>query len=70
MIANRSYHGGEVLTLLFRIDHEEEREALCTFRAAFGAGTDIEAITEYLMALHIWPGQPGCPCDDEWWGNA
>jgi hypothetical protein len=44
------------LLLLFRIDEPEQAEALYAFRAAFGAATDIEAVTEDLFALHITPG--------------
>ncbi|CAA9380902.1 MAG: hypothetical protein AVDCRST_MAG93-9167 [uncultured Chloroflexia bacterium] len=44
------------LTLLFRVDRREECEALHTFRAAFGVAATPEAITEYLVALHLRPG--------------
>jgi hypothetical protein len=60
MTTTSSYHGGEPLTLLFRLDDLDQVEALHTFRAAFGA-TEIEAIDENDCVLHIWPGHPGCP---------
>ncbi len=70
MTANTFYYEeGGGLTLLFRVDRKEEREALNTFRAAFGAATDLEAVTDYLVALHIRPGHPGCPCDGRSWGG-
>jgi hypothetical protein len=57
----RPEHTG--LLLLFRIDKPEQAEAMHAFRAAFGAATDIEAITEDLFALHITPGV--CACGGE-----
>jgi hypothetical protein len=65
MTAIESYHGCVPLTLLFRVDEQEQVEALRGFRAAFGKQTDIEAVNETIYALHIWPGHPGCPCDGE-----
>jgi hypothetical protein len=65
MTAIRSYHGGVPLTLLFRVDEQEQVEALRSFRAAFGQQTDLEPVNEKLFALHIRPGHPGCPCDGE-----
>jgi hypothetical protein len=66
MIAlKEEYHSEGYLTLLFRVDEQEQVEALRGFRAAFGKQTDIEAVNETLYALHIWPGHPGCPCDSE-----
>lgn len=59
------YYDERCLTLLFRVDEQEQVEALRGFRAAFGKQTDIEAVNETLYALHIWPGHPGCPCDGE-----
>ncbi len=50
------------LTLLFRVDVPEEREALHAFRDAFAGATDIEAISEDLFAVHISPGV--CRCGD------
>ena len=67
MTVIQSYHGGEPLTLLFRVDEPEQAEALQDFRAAFGKQTDIEPVNEIIFALHIWPGHPGCPCDGETW---
>ncbi len=64
MTANASYYGEEVITLLFRVDRTEEREALGVFRAGFGAAADLEALTEDVMVLHVRPGHPGCPCDE------
>ncbi len=51
------------IVLLFRTDIPEEAEALHTFRAAFGAATDIEAVTQDLFALRIRPGV--CACGEE-----
>ena len=51
------------LVLVFRVDVAEEAEALHTFRAAFGAATEIEAVTQDLFALHIRPGV--CSCGKE-----
>jgi hypothetical protein len=48
------------LVLVFRTDVPEEAEALHAFRAAFGAATEIEAVTETVFALHIRPGVCGC----------
>jgi hypothetical protein len=50
------------IVLLFRTDVAEEAEALHTFRAAFGAATEIEAVTQDLFALHVYPGV--CACGD------
>jgi hypothetical protein len=58
---NPPKHNG--LVLLFQIDAPEQAEALHTFRAAFAAATDIEAVTEDLFALHIEPGV--CECGGE-----
>ena len=57
------YHAGRCLTLLFRVDEQEQADALHGFRAAFGKQTEIEPVNENLYALHIWPGYPDCPCD-------
>jgi hypothetical protein len=46
--------------LVFRTDEPEQAEALHKFRAAFGAATEIEAVTETVFALHIYPGVCGC----------
>ena len=51
------------LVLLFRTDVPEEAEALHTFRAAFGAAAEIEAVTAELFALRIRPGV--CLCGEE-----
>lgn len=48
------------IVLLFRTDEPEQAEALHTFRAAFGAATDLEAVTQDLFALRIRPGICGC----------
>ncbi len=53
-------HEGPRLTLLFRVTREEGAESLYTFRAAFGAATDIEAVDENTYTLHIRPG--ACTC--------
>lgn len=52
--------GDHRLTLVFRVDVPEEREALHAFRDAFAGATDIEAITEALFAVHISPGVCRC----------
>jgi hypothetical protein len=65
MTTPSSYYGGEPLTLLFRLDDPDQVEALHTFRAAFGAATEIEAVNENGCVLYIWPAHPGCPCDGE-----
>jgi hypothetical protein len=59
------YHAERCLTLLFRVDEPEQAEALHDFRAAFGTQTDLEPVNEKLFALHIRPGHPGCPCDED-----
>jgi hypothetical protein len=48
------------IVLLFRVDVAEEAEALHTFRAAFGAATDLEALDERTYVLHIRPGVCAC----------
>jgi hypothetical protein len=48
------------IVLLFRVDVAEEAEALHAFRAAFGAATDLEAVTQDLFALYIRPGVCAC----------
>ncbi len=48
------------IMLLFRTDEPEQAEALHSFRAAFGAATDLEAVTENVFALYIRPGICGC----------
>ncbi len=48
------------IVLLFRVDVAEEAEALHAFRAAFGAATDLEAVTQDLFALHVYPGVCAC----------
>lgn len=50
------------IVLLFRTDVAEEAEALHSFRAAFGAATDLEAVTENVFALYIRPGV--CTCGE------
>lgn len=50
------------IVLLFRTDEPEQAEALHAFRAAFGAATDLEAVTQDLFALYIRPGV--CACGD------
>lgn len=50
------------LTLLFRVDEPEQVEAPLTFRGAFGAATDMEALDENTFVLHIRPGV--CPCGE------
>lgn len=57
--SDRSHERTEIV-LLFRTDVAEEAEALHTFRAAFGAATDLEAVTETVFALHVRPGICGC----------
>jgi hypothetical protein len=53
----------EHLTLLFRVDRDDEAEALHYWRAAFQGATEIEeALSPALFALHIYPG--GCSCAD------
>lgn len=48
------------LTLLFRVDVPEEREALHAFRDAFAGASDIEAISEDVFVVHISPGVCRC----------
>ncbi len=50
------------LVLVFRIDEPEQAEALHSFRAAFGAATDLEALDEKTYILHVYPGV--CACGD------
>jgi hypothetical protein len=55
---NQADHTG--LALVFRTDEPEQAEALHTFRAAFGAATEIEALDEDTYILHVYPGVCGC----------
>lgn len=48
------------LVLVFRTDEPEQTEALHAFRAAFGAATELEALSEDVMALNIFPGVCSC----------
>lgn len=48
------------LVLLFDTRDPEQVEAIHYWRAAFGAATDLEAVTEDLYALHIRPGICAC----------
>jgi hypothetical protein len=48
------------LVLVFRTDEPEQAEALHTFRAAFGAATELEALDERTYVLHVYPGVCGC----------
>jgi hypothetical protein len=48
------------LVLVFRADEPEQAEALHTFRAAFGAATELEALDEDTYILHVYPGVCGC----------
>jgi len=48
------------LVLIFRVDDPEQAAALHNYRAAFAGATDIEAVTETVFALHIYPGVCGC----------
>jgi hypothetical protein len=63
----QEYHDERCLTLLFDTDEPEQVATLHSFRAAFGAATDIEAVNESVYALHIRPGHPGCMCGGEGW---
>jgi hypothetical protein len=59
ILPDRSPERTEIV-LLFRTDVAEEAEALHSFRAAFGAATEIEAVTETVFALYIRPGICAC----------
>ena len=48
------------LVLLFRVDEPEQAEALHSYRAAFGAAADLEALDERTYVLHVFPGVCGC----------
>ena len=48
------------LVLVFRTDEPEQAEALHTFRAAFGAATELEALDEKTYILHVYPGVCSC----------
>ncbi len=48
------------LALVFRTDEPEQAEALHSFRAAFGAATELEALDERTYILHVYPGVCGC----------
>lgn len=48
------------LVLVFRTDEPEQAEALHTFRGAFGAATELEALDENTYILHVYPGVCGC----------
>lgn len=61
ILPDRSPERTEIV-LLFRVDVAEEAEALHSFRAAFGAATEIEAVTQDLFALIVRPGV--CACGD------
>ncbi len=58
----QTYHDRACLSLVFRLHHPEEAEALHYWRAAFGPATDIEPVNENLFVLHIWPG---CWCNPD-----
>lgn len=48
------------LTLLFRVDREEEAEVLHRSRASFAGATDLEALDENTFVLHVRPGICAC----------
>lgn len=48
------------LVLIFDTSKREQAEALHTFRAAFGAATELEALDEKTYVLHVCPGVCGC----------
>ncbi len=50
------YHEDRSLTLLFDTRNPEEVESLHHWRASFGPVTDLEAVNEFMFALHIRPG--------------
>ncbi len=52
----QSYHQPTHLSIVFDVRHAEQAEALHHWRAAFGPASDIEAVSEDVFALHIWPG--------------
>ena len=61
MTANTFYYEVDGLTLLFRVDRAEECAALgALWGVAFGAATDLVAITERLIALYVRSGHPSC----------
>lgn len=59
ILPDRSPERTEIV-LLFRTNVAEEAEALHAFRAAFGAATDLEAVTQDLFALYIRLGVCAC----------
>ncbi len=63
-VLSEEYPAERGLTLLFDMNNREQVEALHDSRAAFGKQTDVEPVNESFFALPIWPGHPGCPCDD------
>lgn len=52
----QSYHQRACLSIVFDVRHAEQAEALHHWRAVFGPASDIEAISEDLFVLHIFPG--------------
>lgn len=51
------YHDPKtVLTVVFDLRQPEQAEALHDFRSAFGEAADLEALSEFVFALHISPG--------------
>ena len=50
------YHGGQKLTILFRVSDPEQLEAVHYWRAAFQGAAEIEPVDEdRVWALHISP---------------
>jgi hypothetical protein len=53
------------LTILFRLNHPEQAEALHALRATFQGSSDVEAVTSDVFALHLWPGCWCASLEDE-----
>ncbi|PLS84385.1 MAG: hypothetical protein CYG60_18235 [Actinobacteria bacterium] len=52
----QSYHQRACLSIVFDVRHAEQAEALHYWRSAFGPASDIEAVTEDVYVLHLYPG--------------
>lgn len=60
---DQEYHGGQKLTILFRVADPEQLEAIHHWRAAFQGAAEIEPVHEdQVWALHI----PSAAALDSW----
>lgn len=55
-LMDQEYHGGQKLTILFRVSDPEQLEAIHYWRTAFQSAAEIEPVDEdQVWALHISP---------------